>query len=151
MKRIFVTIAASLIAASAAHAEGDAAAGEKLFKKCKACHAIVSPDGEVIYKGGKVGPNLYGVVGRTAGTVEGFRYGASLAAAGEAGLVWSEDLIAAYVADPKAFLADYLDDSGAKSKMTFKLRSGGEDVAAYLASVAPAPAAAEGEGEGESN
>ena len=105
---------------------------------------IVNGD-DVIFKGGKTGPNLYGIIGRTAGTVEGFKYGKSLAAAGEAGLVWDEEMITKYVIDPKAFLKEYLDDGGAKSSMSFRLKKGGEDIAAYLASVAPAPEAAEGE------
>ena len=50
---------------------GDVEAGEKAFKKCKSCHMIQDADGENIVKGGKTGPNLYGVVGRTAGTYEG--------------------------------------------------------------------------------
>jgi len=139
-----LAILAALGAATPALAEGDAAAGEKLFKKCKACHMIVNGD-DVIFKGGKTGPNLYGIIGRTAGTVEGFKYGKSLVAAGEAGLVWDEEMITKYVIDPKAFLKEYLDDGGAKSSMSFRLKKGGEDVAAYLASVAPAPEAAEGE------
>ncbi len=143
MKPLLLAITAGLIATGPALAQGDAAAGEKTFKKCKSCHAIVSPEGEVIVKGGKVGPNLWGVVGRTAGTYEGFRYGASLVAAGEAGLVWTEETIAEYVADPKAYLAEFLGDSSVRSKMTFKLRKGGEDVAAYLASLTPAPQAQE--------
>ena len=130
-------ILATLGAATPALAEGDAAAGEKLYKKCKACHMIVNGD-EVIFKGGKSGPNLYGIIGRTAGAVEGVRYGKSLVAAGEAGLVWDEELIAKYVTDPKVFLREYLDDDGAKSSMSFRLKKGGEDVAAYLASVSPA-------------
>ena len=52
--------------AAPALASGDAAKGESDFKKCKACHAIVADDGTEIVKGGKVGPNLYGVVGRAA-------------------------------------------------------------------------------------
>ena len=98
---------------------------------------IVADDGEVILKGGKSGPNLYGVIGMTAGTSEGFKYSKDLMAAGEAGLVWDEELLATWVQDPKAFLKDYLDNSKAKSKMSFKLKKGGEDVAAYLASVGP--------------
>ena len=149
MKRILLTIAAGLVSTGAAFAEGDVAAGEKTFKKCKSCHAIVDPAGEVIVKGGKVGPNLWGVVGRSAGTYEGFRYGASIVAAGEAGLVWSEEEIVKYVADPKAYLRDFLDDSSAKSKMTFKLSKGAEDVAAFLASLSPAPQEGEGEAPSE--
>ena len=60
------------------HASGDAEAGEKVFGKCKACHMIVSEDDTVIYKGGKTGPNLYGLYTRQAGTVEGFKYGDSI-------------------------------------------------------------------------
>ena len=52
---------------------GDAAKGESDFKKCKACHSIVADDGTAIVKGGKVGPNLYGVIGRQIGSLEGFK------------------------------------------------------------------------------
>ena len=65
-------------------------------------------------------------------------HGESLAAAGEAGLVWDEENLASYVQDPKAFLVEYNDDPKARSSMSFKLAKGAEDVAAYLASVAPA-------------
>ena len=116
---------------------GDPAAGEKVFNKCKACHSIVAPDGTAIQKGGKVGPNLYGVVGRQAGTYPDFKYGASMVQAGEKGLVWDEAQIAEYVQDPSKFLKAYLDDPAAKGKMIFRLTSGMEDVAAYLQSVAP--------------
>ena len=132
-----LAILAALGTATPALAEGDVAAGEKLFKKCKACHMVVNGD-DVIFKGGKTGPNLYGIIGRAAGAVEGFRYGKSLVAAAEAGLVWDEELIAKYVTDPKVFLREYLDDGGAKSSMSFRLKKGGEDIAAYLASVSPA-------------
>ena len=136
MKTILTTAAALLVLAAPAFAEGDAAEGEKTFKKCKSCHMIVAPDGNEIQKGGKTGPNLYGVVGRVAGSEEGFKYGDGLKDAMTAGFVWTEEAIAEYVVDPKA----YNDHHGwtAKTKMTFKLKSGGEDVAAYLASVAPA-------------
>lgn len=142
MKRVLIAAALSLVATAAlaeSHGGGDVAAGEKDYKKCKACHAIVDPDGEVIFKGGKVGPNLWGMIGRQAGTVEDFRYGASLVAAGEAGLVWTEEQLIAYATNPRAFLRDYLDDSGAKSKMTFRMKDA-TDVTAYLATMA-APAA----------
>ena len=135
MNRLIATAIVGLLAAPAL-AEGDAAKGEKVFNKCKACHAIVSDSGETIVKGGKTGPNLYGVVGRTAGTYEDFRYGDDIVAAGEAGLVWDEESFTTYVQDPRAFLQDTLDDKKAKSKMSFKLKKGGEDVFAYLKSVA---------------
>ena len=138
MIRTLVAIAALSISAPAfadGHSAGDAEAGAKLFKKCKSCHMIASDDGEVLAKGGKSGPNLYGMIGRTAGSVDGFKYSKDLVAAGEAGLIWDEILLAEWVKDPKAFLRDTLDDPKAKSKMSFKLKKGGEDVAAYLADV----------------
>ena len=137
MKTVFAVATAAIVLAAPAFAEGDVKKGEKAFKKCKACHTIVSPEGEAIFKGGKTGPNLYGVVGRVAGS-EDFKYGDGLAAANEAGFVWTEEALATYSADAKGWLGD--NDFPAKSKMTYKLKKGGEDVAAYLASVAPAPA-----------
>ncbi|MDQ2091050.1 c-type cytochrome [Marimonas arenosa] len=131
MKTILTTAAALMALAAPAFAEGDAAEGEKAFKKCKSCHMIVSPDGDEIMKGGKTGPNLYGVVGRVAGSVEDFKYGNGLQEAAEAGFVWTEEAVAAYVADPKAWLGEQ--GYTTKSKMTFKLKKGGEDVSAYLA------------------
>ncbi len=119
-----------LAAAPAAHA-ADAAAGEKTFAKCKSCH-MIEGGGETIVRGGKVGPNLYGIVGRQAGSVEDYRYGDSLVEAGEKGLVWDQASLADYITDPRGFLSDYLGGS-ARSKMSYKLRSGSEDVSAYLA------------------
>jgi len=134
MNRILATAIVGLLALPV-YAEGDAEAGKKAFNKCKSCHLIADPDGEVIVKGGKTGPNLYGIAGRTAGSVDGFKYGDSIVAAGENGLVWDETTFVEYAQDPKAFLKSYLDDTAAKSKMTFKLKSGAEDVYAYIVSV----------------
>ncbi|MFT6025274.1 MAG: cytochrome c [Ascidiaceihabitans sp.] len=147
MIRTILTLTALSFAAPAfadGHSTGDAAAGEKIFGKCKSCHMIVSDTDEVIAKGGRSGPNLYAIVGRTAGSTEGFKYGKDLIAAGEAGLVWDEALVAEYVVDPKKFLQTFLDSKKAKSKMSFRLKKGGEDVAAYLASVGPAPTEEDG-------
>ncbi|MBC7132406.1 MAG: c-type cytochrome [Roseovarius sp.] len=125
MKTLLATSAALVALALPALADGDAAKGEKVFNQCKACHMIESPS-EVIVKGGKTGPNLHGVIGRVMGSVEGFSYSDGLKARAEAGEVWTEESLAAYTEDPNAFL-------GSRSKMTFKLRKGAEDVAAYLA------------------
>ncbi|MEX0306382.1 MAG: cytochrome c family protein [Ruegeria sp.] len=134
MNRIIATAIVGLLALPV-YAEGDAEAGKKTFNKCKSCHQIADPAGEVIVKGGKTGPNLYGIAGRTAGTVEGFKYGDSIVAAGENGLVWDEETFVTYAQDPKGFLKDYLGETSAKSKMTFKLKKGAEDVYAYIVSV----------------
>ncbi|WP_050523286.1 c-type cytochrome [Pseudorhodobacter wandonensis] len=137
MKLSLITTAA-LLALTAPAFAGDAANGEKEFKKCKACHAIVADDGTEIVKGGKVGPNLYGVVGRAAGGVADFKYSDVMKESGAKGLIWDEATLAAYLPDPSTFLEEFSGDAKGKSKMTFKLKKGGEDVAAYLASVGPA-------------
>lgn len=134
MKLMLTAALATLALAAPAFAEGDAAKGEADFKKCKACHMIVADDGTVIQKGGKTGPNLYGIIGKAVASDPDFRYGTSLAAVGATGAVWDEAALAAYVADPAAWLKATLGDDGAKSKMTFKLATGGDNIAAYLAS-----------------
>ncbi len=130
------------------HATGDAAAGEDVFKKCKACHSVVDADGEAIVKGGRNGPNLYGLYTRVAGSEEEFgrKYGKSLIEAGENGLAWDEESFVTYVADPRAFLREYNDDKRARSKMSFKLGDEEEarNVWAYLVSVGPEVEAKEG-------
>lgn len=125
------------------HGGGDAVAGEKVFKKCQACHNVVDPDGAVLAgrKGKKSGPNLYQVIGRTAGAFDGYSgFSSSLVEAGEAGLVWDEATLAAFIQDPKAYLKEYLEDPKARSKMSLRLKGADKaaDVAAFLASLAPA-------------
>jgi len=80
------------IAAGPAAAAGDAAAGEKVFNKCKICHRI----GE----GAKnmVGPELNGLDGRKSGSVEGFSYSD---ANKNSGIVWNEAVFSEYITDPK--------------------------------------------------
>jgi len=88
-------IAAALAASPAARANGDADKGQKVFNVCKTCHTIEA--------GGKnmVGPNLSGVFGRKAGAVDGFKYSEAIQ---KSGIVWNEETLAKYVADPKGFL-----------------------------------------------
>ncbi|HBM61681.1 c-type cytochrome [Salipiger marinus] len=128
----------TLTLATAAHAEGDVATGQKTFEtRCRACHMIADPAGEVIQRGGRTGPNLFGVADQPAAADPDFRYKASLQAAAEQGLVWDEAAFVAYVQDPTAFLKEFTGDAGARSAMTFKLKDGGADVFAYLASLSP--------------
>lgn len=134
MKSTLIATLALMTLGAPALAAGDAAAGEADFKKCKACHSVIADDGTVIQKGGKIGPNLYGVIGRpVAGT--DFKYSAFIKTVGESGLVWDEAELASYVTDPTAWLKDKTGDAKAKSKMAFKLGAGQEDIAAYLASL----------------
>jgi len=120
------------------HASGDPEAGEKAFRQCKACHMIVDDDGNNIVRGGRVGPNLYGIVGRTAGSIEDFRYSDLLAAAGEQELAWDEESFVGYVQDPTGWLKDYTGEDG-RGKMSYMVRKEEDavNVWAYLASVGP--------------
>lgn len=136
MQRTLTSILAALLLSGPALAAGDAAKGEADFKKCKACHSIIKDDGTAIVKGGKTGPNLFGVVGRAAGSVADFKYSEVMTEAGAKGLVWSEETLVSYLPDPSKFLEDFSGDASGRSKMTFKLTKGAEDIAAYLASVA---------------
>lgn len=133
MKKLALTALLGALTIAAPAFAGDPAAGEKVFNKCKACHSVIKPDGTAVVKGGKTGPNLFGVVGRPVASEADFGYKDSIKAVGAAGKVWDEAMIAAYVVDPAAWLAANGGGEGAKSGMTFKLAKGGEDVAAWLA------------------
>ena len=137
MKKILNIFSVLLLFAFSPVAAGDIAKGEKKFKKCKSCHMIVDDGGKTIVKGGRNGPNLYGIFGRTAGSIDGFKYGKSLATLGKSGFVWSEYEFVAYVADPKKYLVNKLDDKKARSKMSYKLKNEADalNILAYLESV----------------
>ena len=136
----FSLIAGLALAALAAPAfAGDAAKGEADFKKCKACHSIIADDGTEIVKGGKTGPNLYGIVGRKAGTEEGFKYSDALIKLGEAGEVWTAEDLEHYITDPNSYVEEKVGDKTLKTKMTFKLAKNQADVIAFLAANSPAP------------
>jgi cytochrome c len=81
--------------ASGAVAEGDPAAGERVFRQCQACHVIDAEQN-------RVGPHMVGIFGREAGAVEGFNYSDAMA---NSGIVWDEETIAAYLADPRGYIA----------------------------------------------
>jgi cytochrome c len=89
----FLVAGAALLASVGAAVAQDAAAGEKVFAKCKICHQI----GE----GAKnmVGPVLNGVVGRPAGSYEGYHYSD---ANKNSGITWDEANLKEYLKDPKA-------------------------------------------------
>jgi len=85
-------VSSGLISATA-HA-GDAAAGKKVFKKCKACHYAAKDKN-------KTGPHLVNLIGREAGTVEGYKYSKAMKSSG---IVWDEDTLTAYLRAPKKYL-----------------------------------------------
>jgi cytochrome c len=91
MLRLVVAAGALLALPTLALAQ-DAEAGKKVFTKCAPCHSI-GPGAT-----NKVGPNLNGVIGRKAGTEEGFAYSDAMKAAG---WTWDEATFKEYIADPK--------------------------------------------------
>lgn len=111
---------------------GDAEAGEKLFaRQCISCHIVANADGEVLAgRNAKTGPNLFAIAGRVIGSADGYRYSQSLIGVGEAGGTWDEAGFMAFVQSPTDYVRAELDDSRARSKMSFKVRS--EDDAANL-------------------
>lgn len=107
--------AALTLAMPLALAEGDVAAGEKVFKKCKACHVVDSEKN-------RLGPHLVGVMGREAGSVDGFKYSKAMT---EAGVTWDETTLDEYLADPKGYIP--------KNKMAFPGLKKEEDRANLIA------------------
>ena len=97
-RKVLLGAAAVVLFGAAQSAGQDIAAGEKLFGRCKACHAV----GEGATN--KVGPQLNGVVGRKAGGLEDFKYSSAMTEAGEGGLTWNDETLAAYLADPRGFV-----------------------------------------------
>jgi cytochrome c len=89
-----LAIAASVGSAATAFAQ-DPAAGENVFKKCRACHQI----GEGAKSG--VGPQLNGLIGRPSGSVAGYKYSE---ANKNSGVTWTEDAFKKYIADPRGFM-----------------------------------------------
>lgn len=118
MIKVLLAGAALVVGISGAASAQDAAAGEKVFGKCKACHVI---DGAT----NRVGPSLHGIIGRTAGTVEGFKYSEAMIQHGKDGLVWSNENLDKYLADPKGFIP--------KNKMAFAGLKKAEDRANVIA------------------
>ena len=74
---------------------GDLAHGEKVFKKCSACHQIASSGKNMI------GPNLWGVIGRTAGSVGDYKYSKAMVAYGKE---WTYEEMNSYLIKPQAYV-----------------------------------------------
>jgi cytochrome c len=110
-------VAAFVLLIGSVSAAGDAAKGEKVFAKCKACHTTEAGKN-------RVGPSLAGLFGRTAGTVEGYKYSDPMKGSG---IVWSDETVSQYLEAPKTFIPG--------NKMAFpglKKPEDRDDVIAYL-------------------
>jgi len=117
-KLLAMSIVASICLSSGIAAAGDAAKGAKIFKKCKSCHTAD--------EGGKnkSGPNLFGVVGRAAASVEGYKYSKAMKASG---LTWDAATLNSFLKKPRKFVK--------KTKMSFagiKKEKQRADLIAYL-------------------
>ena len=122
MKARIVTLACALAAvttlmSASAFADGDADKGKKVYNKCKACHTLEAGKN-------RIGPSLHGIIGRAAGTAEGFKYSSAMSGSG---LTWDEATLDKYLEDPKGFVPG--------NKMAFpglKKEDDREDVIAYI-------------------
>ena len=117
-----LALAVALGLTAKAEETGDPDKGQKIFNRCKACH--------VVEQGGKsrTGPNLHGVIGRQAGSVEDYKYSDAMKKAGQNGLTWTPEKLHTYLADPRGMMPG--------NKMAFPgLKDAKErsDVIAYIA------------------
>ncbi|HEY3639248.1 MAG TPA: cytochrome c family protein [Rhizomicrobium sp.] len=125
MKRIAVSLCAVGVIFAAglgqANAAGDAERGAALFNRCYICHSNTKGAAN------RMGPNLFGVVGRKAGTYPGFAYSPAMK---KAGFVWTVDKLDTYLADPQKLVPGNnmplagITDAGQRA-----------DIAAYLATL----------------
>ncbi|MAA96813.1 MAG: cytochrome c family protein [Stappia sp.] len=123
MNRVMMLVGAAAVALTAgqAMADGDAAKGEKVFRKCAACHAV----GEGAKN--KVGPELNGIVGRKVASVEDYKYSKAMTSFGEEHPEWTDELLHSYLEKPRNVVKG--------TKMAFaglRKESERDDVIAYL-------------------
>jgi len=95
VSKLSLLLVLSALMTTGANAKSD---GEKVFRKCKACHQV----GEGAKN--KAGPVLNGIIGRTFGSVEDFKYSKAFMAANEEGRVWDAEELAGFLKKPKAYM-----------------------------------------------
>lgn len=119
-KTLSIAVTAVLVTLTPALAAGDAENGKRVFNKCKACHVANEEKN-------RIGPHLVGLFGRTAGSVEKYRYSKSMK---DSGIVWNAETLDAYLANPRQYVKG--------TRMAFpglKKASDRDDVIAYLREV----------------
>ena len=124
MQILLFTMLLTFLAVSSPLAAGDPLRGKKVFNKCKACHAL--REGKH-----KIGPSLYQVIGRKAGTAAGFKRYRGLKGAD---WTWTEEKLDLFLINPKKFVKRKADK---RSSMVLKLkdRKDRDDVISYLKSL----------------
>lgn len=118
MRHLRLPFVALLLAAAIAHparADGDPTRGKTVFNRCSACHTATMQN--------RLGPHLAGVIGRKAGSVEGFRYSKALPASG---LVWDDQTLNTFLAAPAKAVP------GTSMALSVPNPKDREDVIAYL-------------------
>lgn len=115
----FGLVTAIALASSSAFADGDADKGKKVFKKCKACHSTDAGKN-------KMGPSLAGIIGRKAGTADGYKKYKALKGAN---FSWDEATIGEFVQNQKKFLKS----KGLKTKIAMRVKIKAKDVDDLLA------------------
>jgi cytochrome c len=125
---VATALAALMLCTSAAQADNVAKGKKYAKKKCTICHTWK--------EGGKnkVGPNMWALYGRAAGTIDGFKYSDDFKTARDKIGPWDDAKLAAYLADPKGYLRTVTGNPKAKSKMTVKVKKKKDiaNVIAYL-------------------
>ena len=112
----FATMMLTAPWAAAQPLPGDAAAGERAYRQCAACHSV-EPGQHC------AGPSLFGIYGSNAAQAEGFRYSRAMR---EADIVWNSEALAAYLIDPRGFLP------GTSMRIALRDADDAADVIAYL-------------------
>ena len=118
-----LTVSLLLTAPTAVLATGNADNGKNIFRKCAACHSL-EPGKK------KIGPSLHGVIGRAAGTADGYPYSKAMTAYGQSGVVWGGDTLNVYLEAPRKVVKG--------TKMSFpglKKAQDRADVIAYLKTI----------------
>lgn len=133
MKASMLLISTFILAAtsmSGPAVAADAGKGKQVFRKCVACHTFDTSGKN------RIGPNLYGIVGKPIGNIKGFRYSKSYPAAGAKGVTWTAENLEEYLINPRKFMRKVTGNSAARSKMVFRLskKSERQNVVEYLKS-----------------